>query len=88
MNPSTRKATTLFQEEWFHSDIRSDHQFFGDNLLVTSGVQALLFNVYQGKVNFWYTRPYDKKNWFVEDAAWIDAGFFSNDQLALACRGG
>lgn len=88
VNPATRKVTTLFQEEWFHSDTRSDYQYHGDNLLVTSDNQALLFNVFQGRVNFWYTKPHDKKNWFVEDAEWVDAGFFSNDRLAQACRGG
>jgi len=83
-----KSVEVLFTADWFYSATQSDQERFGENILVTSDNSGLVFNVYDGEVNFWMTRPYDdKRHWFLEDAQWIDPDFFDDEKMRKTCSG-
>ena len=86
--PSTNKVEVLFSEEWFFSSTRSDQELTGDQILISADNPGYLVNVADGKPNYWYIREATKKkNWFVDDARWIDPSFLTDPVLKKKCSG-
>lgn len=84
--PQANKVEVYFTADWFYSSTRSDQEIFNDQLMITSDNPAYLVNVAAGKPNYWYINAAsDGKNWFTEDARWVDPSFFANSILQVEC---
>ena len=84
--PATNKVEVYFTADWFYSETRSDQERFNNQLMITSDNEAYLVNIENGKPNYWYiNKAIEGKNWFVEDARWIDPSFFTNPVLQAKC---
>ena len=89
VDPDENDVKIYFTEDWFYSPTRSDQELYEDNLLITSDENGYLVNIHNGKPNYWYIHEANiEKNWYVEDARWIDPVFFSNPEMRNICDDG
>ncbi len=88
INPSTNDVEVIFSADWFYSGTKSSQQLSGDQLLITSDNSGYVFNIVDGKPNYWLIKEDSKKkNWFLSDAEWIDASYFENSRMQSICAG-
>ena len=88
VDPDENEVDVYFTEDWFYSPTRSDQELYEDNLLITSDENGYLVNIHNGKPNYWYIHEANNdKNWYVEDARWVDPAFFSSTEMRNVCAG-
>jgi hypothetical protein len=86
IRPETNETNVVFTADWFYSATRSDQELFDNQLMISSDNHAYLFNVQNGKPNFWYINEVNEdKNWFSADARWITPSFFENLEMQAKC---
>ena len=86
VRPETKETGVYFTAEWFYSATRSDQELFGNQLMISSDNNAYLFNVENGRPNFWYiNEANNNENWFTADARWVSPSFFVNPEMQAKC---